>query len=48
MMQVIRSLDLDVWRCPHCQRILYKGHLAPGSLLEIKCGSCNQFTVIRT
>lgn len=35
---------LEAWRCPHCSRILAKLWLAPGSQIEIKCGSCNRFS----
>ena len=37
--------DLDTWRCPNCSRILAKIRLEAGSLIEIKCGSCNRFSV---
>jgi hypothetical protein len=39
---------LQLERCPCCSRILCRQRLAPGSVVEIKCGSCNTMTVIRT
>jgi len=36
--------ELEVWRCPHCSRILAKLTLAPGSVVEVKCGSCKTFS----
>ena len=36
---------LTVWRCPSCGRILAKLKLVPGSIVEIKCGSCNAYAV---
>lgn len=37
--------DLTQWRCPHCGRRLGDLKLAPGSIVEIKCSSCN--TIVR-
>jgi len=39
---------LDTWRCPNCSRILAKLALAPGSVVEVKCGSCNRFSTRET
>lgn len=36
---------LITWRCPKCSRILARIHLIPGSIVEIKCGGCNTFSV---
>jgi hypothetical protein len=36
---------LIAWRCPKCGRILAKLHLTAGSVVEIKCGSCNNLAV---
>jgi len=38
---------LEAERCPKCGRILCRQRLAPGSVVEIKCGNCNTFTVVR-
>lgn len=37
---------LEAERCPKCGRILCRGHLEPGSVVEIKC-ACNQVTTIK-
>lgn len=42
--QAVRAA-LQEWRCVHCGRILHKHTLAPGSVLEQKCASCNTFNV---
>jgi LSD1 subclass zinc finger protein len=36
---------LTTWRCPKCGRILAKLHLTRGSVVEVKCGSCNTLTI---
>lgn len=40
--------SLETWRCPRCSRILAKLRLAPGSQVEVKCGSCNAFSTRET
>lgn len=32
--------DADVYKCPRCGQILFVGHLATGSCLEIWCKRC--------
>lgn len=32
---------LREWRCPKCRKLLARLRLAPGSVVEIKCGKCN-------
>lgn len=39
---VQRKEPLEVWRCPKCGRVLAKLHLAPGSVVQVKCG-CNNY-----
>ena len=36
-------------RCPHprCNRILFKGILAPGTRIEMQCPKCKKFTILQ-
>lgn len=36
--------NLREWRCPSCAHILDLQLLAPGSVVEIKCRSCNSYS----
>jgi hypothetical protein len=46
-------LDVEVLkyetRCPHprCKKILFKGILAPGSMIEVLCQGCRKMTILK-
>ena len=44
----IQDLPLKEWRCAKCGRMLAKVRLGAGSQVEIKCHSCNHFSVRET
>lgn len=46
MVRVREDKRLEIERCPRCSRILARMHLAPGSIVEIKC-SCNNVAVVK-
>lgn len=37
--------DMHGYRCLRCDRLLFRGALPPGSVVEVKC-QCNAFTLI--
>ncbi len=43
---VTTAADLETWRCSHCGRILAKVWLIEGSVIEVKCHSCNALSTI--
>ncbi len=38
--------DLEQWRCPGCQRLRARMHLASGSVVEIRCRQCGLTSTI--
>lgn len=37
--------DLVEWRCPNCGALFMKLKLGPGSMIEVKCRTCNTVAV---
>lgn len=47
MIRLQEDKQLNAIHCPHCNRLLLRANLAPGSIVEVKCHNCGIFTFIR-
>lgn len=45
MVERQEAKPMETWRCAQCGRILAKLRLGPGSTIEVKCKSCNTFSL---
>lgn len=46
--EALKTGDGKPHRCSKCNRLLFKGEIGPGGIVEVKCGKCgtvNEFTI---